>query len=63
MGMTAERLTAEMGVEEYFEHWADYLIAPWGDRREGPLFADREDEAATRKKFIEQQNRKFKRVK
>jgi hypothetical protein len=59
--MTAERLTAEMGVEEYFEHWADYLIAPWGDRREGPLFTEPVDEAATRKQFIQQQARKFKR--
>lgn len=59
--MTAERLVAEMSVEEYFEHWADYLIAPWGDRREGPLFKDKEDEAQVRQKFIQQQERKLKR--
>jgi hypothetical protein len=31
--MTAEQLDAEMGCEEFMQHWADYQTAPWGEGR------------------------------
>lgn len=33
MGMTAAQLTAEMDLDEFLAHWADYQIGPWGEDR------------------------------
>lgn len=33
MGMTADELAEKMSASEFFEHWADYLIDPWGEQR------------------------------
>ena len=33
MGMTADELSERMSASEFFEHWADYLIDPWGEQR------------------------------
>ena len=33
MGMTVDELGARMSAAEFFEHWADYLIDPWGEQR------------------------------
>ncbi len=31
--MTAARLTAEMDLDEFLAHWADYQLSPWGEDR------------------------------
>lgn len=33
MGMTAAQLTAEMSIEEFLSHWADYQMDPWDEQR------------------------------
>ena len=33
MGMTVDELVQRMSLDEFVDHWADFLSDPWGEQR------------------------------